>query len=115
MSHEQQGKRKTTGAARDASKPAQARYRRLNRGKPGVVADWESCDASLLQKAIACVSARGCALRLGYTRDGGSYAIGFYGDGDPYTEYVRPTEDIDQFLRDVAEDFDERTSTEIGE
>lgn len=69
-------------------------------------ADWAGVDAALLRDTIVSASLRGGALRLGYTSDGGAYSIGIYGDGDPYTEYVRPAEDIEQFLRDVIELFD---------
>lgn len=62
-------------------------------------ADWQSADANLIAAAIAVVSYRGGALRFGYTRDGGAYAVGIYGDGEYYAEYIRPTEDIDAFLR----------------
>jgi hypothetical protein len=69
------------------------------------VTDWETADAALLCRAIATVAATGGALRFGYTRDGGAYSVGIYGDGDPYTEYIRPSEDVDAFLRDIIESF----------
>lgn len=47
----------------------------------------------------------GGALRFGYSRDGGAYAVGIYGDGEPYTEFVRPGEDMDSFLEEVCELF----------
>jgi hypothetical protein len=71
------------------------------------VADWESADSDLLKRAVAIVSSRGGALRFGYTRDGGAYAIGILGDGDPYTEYLRPTDDIDEYLRALIEIWNE--------
>jgi hypothetical protein len=43
---------------------------------------------------------------LGYSRDGGAYAIGFYGDGEPFTEFIAPTEDVDEYLRGVIDDYE---------
>jgi hypothetical protein len=79
--------------------------RRVNRNGAGEAADWESCDPATLAKAVANVGARGGALRLGYTTDGGAYAIGIYGDGEPYTEYVRPSENITDFLEQLIEQW----------
>src|SRR5512144_689441 len=73
--------------------------RRVQRNDGFGTADWTACNAKLLAETVAIVAASGGALRLVYTRDGGAYAIGFYGDGDtPYTEYVRPSEDVDSYL-----------------
>jgi hypothetical protein len=45
-------------------------------------------------------------LRIGVTRDGGAWAFGIYGDGgDPHTEYVRPSEDVNAYLRDLGAFF----------
>jgi len=83
----------------------EARRRREHRGHGGGTADWASADGALLAKAVAAVAGMGGALRLGYTRDGGAYAVGIYGDGDPFTEYIPPSESIDEFLRGVIEDY----------
>lgn len=78
---------------------------RAERG--GTTADWMNADARTLQQAIAAMAYTGGALRLGYTRDGGAYAVGVYGDGEPYTLYVTPKEDLnawlEDFIRDVAD------------
>lgn len=75
------------------------------RQKGGVAADWAQASPELLQSAICAAAKIGGALRFGYSRDGGAYAVGIYGDGEPYTEFVKPSEDIDGFLRDVEELF----------
>jgi len=67
------------------------------------VADYASVDANLLQRAIQVVALQGGALRLGYTSDGGAYSVGVYGDGDPYTDYVKPSENFDDYLRNLIE------------
>lgn len=72
----------------------------------GGTADWESADALTLQKAIATAARTGGALRFGYSRDGGAYAVGIYGDGEPYTEFVKPSEDVTAFLVEVIELFE---------
>lgn len=82
----------------------QRAHRREKRGG-GEVADWAACDAVKLVSAIKAVTQHGYAIRLGYTRDGGALAIGILGDGEPFTEYVRPTEDIDLYLDGLASDY----------
>lgn len=81
-----------------------AKRRRQQRGNI-TPADWATVDAELLRRAIAVVGHRGGALRLGYTRDGGSYAVGILGDGDPYTEYVRPSDDMAAYLEGIIDDW----------
>ena len=71
----------------------------VRRGSSGP-ANWETASADIIVSAICAASSVGGALRFGYSRDGGAFAIGIYGDGEPYTEFVRPSEDIDGFLRD---------------
>jgi hypothetical protein len=52
------------------------------------------------------VALAGGALRLGYTADGGAYAIGVYGDGpEAYTEYIRPSENLDKVLSELEQTF----------
>lgn len=77
------------------------------RKSAGGSADWSNADAVGLRNAIAQAAKTGGALRFGYSRDGGAYAIGIYGDGEPYTEFVRPSEDIDTFLEEVISLFEE--------
>ena len=65
-------------------------------------ASWAQVDGETLKYVCCAISQRGGAIRLGYTRDGGAYAIGIYGDGEPYTDYVRPGEDINAALLEIA-------------
>lgn len=78
----------------DGKRPRRRRYSRE-------VADYAKCDAGILLRAVTVVAGQNGALRLGYTSDGGAYAIGVYGDGDPYTDYVKPSEDIDKYFEDL--------------
>ena len=79
--------------------------RQRKREQRGEAANWMLVDAEQLRYAITAVAASGGALRIGYTRDGGAYAIGVYGDGEPYTEYLRPSEDVSEYLEQLSKDF----------
>src|SRR5688572_2903718 len=93
------------GNAARASIAAQQRAnRRRNRGS-GETADWASAEPSLILECICRLSAGGAALQFSYTRDGGSFVIRIVGDGEPFNEYVRPTEDINLFLTGLLEDY----------
>lgn len=73
------------------------------RGNAIELADWSSVDPKAIANAIATASMRGGALRLGYTTDGGAYAIGIYHNGEMHTEYCSPREDITRFLELIIE------------
>jgi len=82
----------------------QRAIRRRNRG--GVAeATWAVVNPADLIGAIVAVTSTGCAIRFGYSRDRGAFAVGIIGDGEPFTEFCRPTEDIDLFLRGFADDY----------
>lgn len=82
-----------------------ARRRRANVGSGGNAADWAGVDGTLLAKAVAGVARLGGALRFGYTRDGGAYAIGFYEGDDKWTEYIPPGDDVEEYLKGIIEDY----------
>jgi len=83
---------------------AQRTIRRKNRG--GVdAADWSSVDSARVVAAISAITRHGFAVRFGYTRDKGAYAIGIIGDGEPFTEFVRPTESIELYLDGLISDY----------
>lgn len=65
-------------------------------------ASWTVADAELIKAAIVAVTANGGAVRFGYTKQGGAFAMGFLGDGEPYTDYVRPTDDVDEYLKGIC-------------
>jgi len=64
-------------------------------------------NGDIFLKCLEVVCSHEGALRVGLSRDGGAYAIGIYGDGDPYTEYVGAGEDINEYLATLAEYFRE--------
>lgn len=79
--------------------------KRVKMGDAGGGADWGSVDAALLVDAIQQVTKAGGAVRFSYTRDGGAYCIGILGDGEPYNDYIKPSDDIDAYLRGLAENW----------
>lgn len=85
--------------------------RRFNRGSwVENKADWKGLDGIQLIEAVQAITAAGGAIRLGLTSDGGAYAIGIYGDGPtPYTEYLRPSDDLNEFFDSLAKTFSEET------
>lgn len=91
-------------AAKRQNEESNAR-RRQHRGRGTVQADWTSVDAEAIKAAIGSLTASGGAIRFGYTRDGGAYAVGILGDGEPYTDYLRPSDDVEGYLQELAEDF----------
>jgi len=76
------------------------------RKQMGGIADWQTADPGLVLSVIERAAITGGAVRFGYSRDGGAYAIGIYGDGDPYTEYCKPSEDLNEFLTLVLRLYD---------
>lgn len=97
-------KTKKSFEARDEARQAARTSRRQNRGS-GEIADWASADAALMLRVIAVLTKAGCAVQFSYTRDGGSYVIRIVGDGEPYNEYVRPSESLSEYLTGLALDF----------
>ncbi len=97
--------RKAATTDRNAGKSETRRFRRQNRSTGVDGADWGSVDAEVVLRTIEVIAGTGCASMWGYTRDGGAYSIRIVGDGEPYNEYVRPTEDVEKFLNELIEDF----------
>lgn len=72
-------------------------------GRTTQPADWQAVNGNTVIRAIAIASSCGGAIRFGYSRDGGAYAIGLYGDGEPYTVFCKPSEDIEVVLVDIID------------
>lgn len=62
-------------------------------------ANWSDATSELVISLIDAVTSRGGAVRFGYTRDGGAYALGLYYGGESTSEYCRPSEDVNEFMR----------------
>lgn len=97
--------KKPSTASRDSAKEDAKRIRNKNRGKNGDTADYAAVKPEILAQLVAAVTSRECAIQFGYTRDGGAYCLRIVGDGEPYNEYVRPTEDVENYLQGMIEDF----------
>lgn len=93
-------------AKKDSNGNPLGKSRGLGRGR-GQAADWASADATVLKRAIEIAAVMGGAIRFGYTRDLGAYSIGIYGDGDPYTVTIPPSQDIDITLQDIIDLFED--------
>lgn len=93
------------GNAARASIAAQQREHRRRNRSTGDTADWATVAPDQLLRAIVAVTGAGCAIQLGYTRDGGSYVIRIVGDGEPFNEFVRPTEDIGLYFESLILDY----------
>lgn len=76
------------------------------RRQDDTIADWAAADHELLGGVVAAVTANGGAIRFGYSRDGGAYALGIYGDGKPFTEYLGATADVNEWLAGIKFDYE---------
>lgn len=68
-------------------------------------ASWGDVDPNMMLKAVVAVADAGGAIRFGYTKGAGGFAIGFLGDGEPYTEYCRPSDDMTAYFQEVIDDW----------
>jgi len=77
---------------------------RYNPGSSGRVT-WADVNAETLKAVIVAVSETGCAVRFGYSRDKGAYAVGIVGDGDPYTIWGASVDELDIKLEGLEQAF----------
>lgn len=90
---------------RQKEEKARGRKGRRTQRQGGEKASMVSCSPVLLHNAIHYLIESGAAVRFGKTSDGGALAVGFY-DGDyKGTEYLRPGDDIDEFLLTIIDDY----------
>ena len=69
-------------------------------------ADWGGIDEKRIRQVVSAVSKGGGAVRFGYSRDGGAYSVGIYGDGKPFTEFCPATGDVEGWLEGIAYDYE---------
>ena len=94
------------GIAKEQKNAKTQSRRRVSGGNSGP-ADWRNADPTILWETVSTVANNGGAIRFGYSRDGGAYAIGVYGDGDhPYTDYIRPGEDLNAYLQRLCANWE---------
>lgn len=64
----------------------------------GGLSDWNSVNPNLIRTAIEAATDDGGALLFGITSDKGARVIRVYGEGEPYSEYFGPHDDIEGWL-----------------
>jgi hypothetical protein len=82
------------------SKPTQSRRTRRRQAPD---ATWDDVEPAIIHRAIIAISGRSGALRFGLTRDGSSFALGVYEDGESETIYSHDAMWIQQTLLDITE------------
>ena len=97
--------RKEANVGKDRHEEDKRRGFQRRSKKSTAVADWQAVNAELLVRAIATVSLAGGALRFGYSRDGGAYALGIYSEGEHHTEFTADTAEVEEILSDLCEWF----------
>jgi hypothetical protein len=80
-----------------------ARENRSRRNSLAGSMDITNLDPLPLLALVYAFAADGGAVRIGYSRDGGSLAVGCYMGNDYSTEYVRPNELFDSACQEIAE------------
>lgn len=89
--------------------------RRDARQTAGGRADYATATPGWLQATIVAVTAAGGAIRFGYSRDGGVYAIGIYLGGEQEKYYIKQSEGLDVFLEEIYNDFSGEAAGSVGE
>lgn len=74
---------------------------------------YDQIEPELLAGVIRWIAKSGGAIRFGLTRDQGAYAIGIYGEGDPFTEYMHGSEDLTEFLLELIKDYRDDGDSEV--
>lgn len=78
--------------------------RQRRRGTRGAATpiDWTAISSDVIAGLVIAVTLQGGAVRFGLSRDGTALAVGILGDGEPYTEWFRPSDDIEANLLEMA-------------
>lgn len=83
-----------------ANRTDNGRLSRIGRGT-GQQATFAGTEAGLLLAVVHWMSEGGAAVRLGKTSDGGALAIGLYDGSEKRTEYLRPADNVNEFLLEL--------------
>lgn len=87
---------------RKANKRERARESRSRRSQAAGQASYDAADWGAIIALVGALAENQGALRLGLTRDGGAFALGIYLGDDYATEYVKPAEDFETALDEIA-------------
>ena len=99
---------------KDAVEERERKKRSDVRRRSTGIASWMDAEPTLVVRAISEAAATGGALRFGYSRDGGAFAVGVYGDGEPYTDFISCNENIDETLKYYIELFSSDDDTQAS-
>jgi hypothetical protein len=95
-----------TSDNRDGRKSGGQREARIrNRGKHAI-AEWGAADKELIGRLVCAIARDGRTVQFGIYGEGQSYSLRVYGDGDTFNEYLPATGDVDLWLTDFAEDYE---------
>lgn len=87
---------------RSPERAAVDRQRRRGKRGSGQPIDWSSVTSDVIAGLVIAVTSQGGAVRFGLSRDGTALAVGILGDGEPYTEWFRPSDDVESDLIEMA-------------
>lgn len=87
---------------RTPERAASDRQRRRGKRGSSEPVSWEAVDSDIVAGLVIAVTSQGGAVRFGLSRDGTALAVGILGDGEPYTEWFRPSDDIEGNLVDMT-------------
>ncbi len=76
-------------------------------GETGAVADWRNVNPDVLVWFVELATRDDCAVRFGYSRDGGAYSLGIYADGASETLYLSGKEDVSEWLTRLGREVEE--------
>jgi len=82
----------------DRSKGSDRRAKRPT----GKKQNWDELPAGKITGLIVQATRAGGAVRFGASRDGGALGLGVYGDGEPYTEWFRDCEELENFIDEMT-------------
>lgn len=97
-------------SARDArklgeDKRKERRLARQARRGGQATRDWGDSDPVRLHSLVYRATCAGAGVLFGTTRDGGALVVTIYVDGEAEKEYLRPSDDLDEILEDLALSF----------
>lgn len=96
---------KSGNAAKEETRPANRLAGFGSRRGQSNAFDWGNADPVLLAGVVVSVSRHGGLASFGRTSDGGAGTVTVFLDNDRSTEYIKPTEDLDEKLAEILDYF----------
>lgn len=103
MANAKKENHRTDAGASHTAPQRQSRRRNRNNGEK---ADWGAASAELVLRLIVSVAKIGGAVQFGYTQSTDSFVIRVLGDGEPFNEYLRSSEEVDLWLEGFILDYE---------